>query len=78
MWFLVRATFWLGLVYSQLDWRDASPAVDVARIARSATSAASQGAARLCAEDPRRCVGRARRLEGLLPAKSAAGAREPG
>ncbi len=70
MWFLIRSAFWLGLVFSWIDWPGGAPTPpDAAAIADSAAT----GAASLCAQHPGACLRVARQAARAAPAIAAAG-----
>ncbi len=68
MWFLIRASFWLGLVYSQMDWSGGALATRDATPNPSAKSGSSSlGLASLCASEPRACLWAAQKAARFLP-----------
>ena len=73
MWFLVRTVFWLGLVFTRIDWH-MEPVV--APSAEAVASLATTEIGAICAVNPRTCV-RAAAKAGELAGKASAAVSAP-
>jgi hypothetical protein len=53
MFFLIRTTFWLGLVFCAMDWPADAPSIPTKEVV---VSAAAGQASKLCARNPQACL----------------------
>jgi hypothetical protein len=68
MWFLIRAAFWLGLVFAHMDW----PADTLALPdARAIASAATEKATAVCAANAAACLKIAGEANAAMTASAA-------
>ena len=77
MFFLLRAAFWLGLVFVALPWDGAALRSDLADTADAASKAAAHQAQAWCLKDPLACAESASAAARLIASPTPDAAREP-